>query len=91
MDTAEHDVLAHIGFPADHRAKLHSTNPIERLNGDIKRRTEVVGIFPNEQAIIRLVGAALMEQSEEWAVHRNWATCEPMIVSLQPWQRVRKS
>jgi transposase-like protein len=70
MDTAEHDVLAHIGFPAAHRAKLHSTNPIERLNGEIKRRAAVVGIFPNEQAITRLVGAILMEQSQEWAVQR---------------------
>ena len=70
MANAEHDVLAYMGFPAAHRAKLHSTNPIERLNGEIKRRTEVVGIFPNEQAITRLIGAILMEQSEEWAVQR---------------------
>ncbi len=59
-----------MGFPAAHRAKLHSTNPIERLDGEIKRRTGVVGIFPNEQAITRLIGAMLMEQSEEWAVQR---------------------
>lgn len=70
MDSAEHDVLAYMGFPAAHRAKLHSTNPIERLNGEIKRRTEVVGFFLNEQAITRLVGAILMEQSDEWAVQR---------------------
>jgi transposase-like protein len=79
MDSAEHDVLAYMGFPAAHRAKLHSTNPIERLNGEIKRRTEVVGIFPNEQAITRLVGAILMEQSEEWAVQRaRYMTLETM-------------
>jgi putative transposase len=70
MANAGHDVLAHMGFPAAHRAKLHSINPIERLNGEIKRRTEVVGIFPDEQAITRLIGAILMEQSDEWAVQR---------------------
>ena len=52
MDEAESDVLAYMSFPAAHRPKLHSTNPIERLNGEIKRRTEVVGIFPNEAAIV---------------------------------------
>lgn len=56
MDEAETDVLTYMTFPAAHRAKLHSTNSIERLNGEIKHRTEVVGIFPNEEAITRLVG-----------------------------------
>ena len=70
MDQAEADVLAYMGFPAQHRAKLHSTNPLERLNGEIKRRSEVVGIFPNEAAVTRLIGALLLEQNEEWAVQR---------------------
>ena len=70
MDDAETDVLAFMSFPKDHRPKIHSTNPLERLNGEIKRRTEVVGIFPNEAAITRLVGAILLEQNDERAVQR---------------------
>lgn len=64
--TAEEDVLAHLVRP-QHRTKPPGTNPLERSNGEIKRRTGVVGIFPNEDAIIRLVGALLLEQNDEWA------------------------
>jgi putative transposase len=71
-------VLAYMGFPKEHRAKLHSTNPLERVNGEIKRRTEVVGIFPNEAAITRLVGAILLEQNDEWAVQRARETIAPL-------------
>jgi putative transposase len=60
-------VLAYMEFPAQHRAKLHSTNPLKRLNGDIKRRIDVVGIFPNEAAATRLIGALLLEQNDESA------------------------
>jgi transposase-like protein len=70
MDGAEEDVLAYMAFPKQHWARLHSTNPIERLNGEIKRRTDVVGIFPNDDAIVRLVGALLLEHKDEWAVQR---------------------
>ena len=76
MDEAERDVLAYMSFPREHRQKLHSTNPIERLHAEVKRRTNVVGIFPNEAAITRLVGAILLEQNDEWAVSRRYMTLE---------------
>lgn len=72
MDEAETDVLAYFGFPAAHRVKLHSTNTLERLNKEVKRRANVVGIFPNEDSIIRLIGAVLMEQNEEWQLQHRY-------------------
>lgn len=72
MDRAETDVLAHLHFPAAHRLKIHSTNPLERLNKEVKRRANVVGIFPNEASIRRLIGAVLMEQNEEWLLQQRY-------------------
>ena len=76
MDKSEADVLAHLSFPKAHRLQIHSTNPLERLNAEIKRRTDVVGIFPNEAAIVRLVGALLLEQNDEWQLQRRYLQLE---------------
>jgi len=76
MDSAEHEVLAYMDFPKAHWLQIHSTNPLERLNAEIKRRTNVVGIFPNDRAITRLVGAMLLEQSDEWALQRRYMQLE---------------
>jgi putative transposase len=76
MDDAESDVLAFMSFPKAHRVQIHSTNPLERLNAEIKRRTDVVGIFPNEAAITRLVGALLLEQNDEWQLQRRYLQLE---------------
>ena len=78
MDDSEHDVLAYMTFPAQHRTKLHSTNPLERLNKEVKRRADVVGIFPNEASIIRLIGAVLLEQNDEWQLQHRYMQVEAM-------------
>ena len=78
MQQAEHEVLAYFDFPREHRTKLHSTNTLERLNGEVKRRADVIGIFPNEASIIRLVGALLLEQNDEWAILRRYLTLETL-------------
>jgi putative transposase len=76
LDRSEADVLAYMSFPKAHSKQIHSTNPLERLNAEIKRRTDVVGIFPNDAAIRRLVGALLLEQSDEWSLQRRYMQLE---------------
>lgn len=78
MDEARDDVLAFMSFPAGHWTQIYSTNPLERLNAEIKRRTNVVGIFPTDRSIHRLVGALLIEQTDEWAVQRRYMTLETL-------------
>ena len=90
MDGAESDVLAFMSFPKAHRTQIHSTNPLERLNAEIKRRTDVVGIFPNDAAITRLVGALLLEQNDEWSLQRRYMQLEG-LQSLSENQAARLS
>lgn len=80
MDVAREDVLAYSAFPREHWPQIASTDEIERLNGEIKRRLDVVGIFPNPAAVIRLVGALMLEQNDEWAVSRRYMSLESLAV-----------
>ena len=81
---AEDDVLAYYGFPVEHRRQIWSTNSLERLNKEVSRRCDVVGIFPNRQSLLRLVGAVLEEQNDEWAVGRRYFSSESMAKLVQP-------
>jgi putative transposase len=83
MDTSRDDVLAYMDFPKEHWAQIASTNPLERVNREIKRRADVIGIFPNDDAIIRLVGALMLETNDEWAVARRY-------MGLPSWGRGRQ-
>jgi putative transposase len=78
MDEARDDVLAYTAFPREHWPQISSTNPLERLNGEIKRRSDVVGIFPNDAAVVRLTGALMIEQNDEWVVGRRYMSLESL-------------
>ena len=78
MDSSREDVLAYMDFPREHWPQVASTNPLERVNKEIKRRSDVVGIFPNDEAIIRLVGALMLETNDEWAVARRYMGLESL-------------
>jgi putative transposase len=78
MDASRDDVLAYMSFPREHWTQIASTNPLERVNREIKRRADVIGIFPNDEAIIRLVGALMIETNDEWAVARRYMSLESL-------------
>jgi putative transposase len=84
IDESEVDVLAYMNFPVQHRVKLHSTNPIERLNREIKRRADVVGIFPTDGSIIRLIGAVLLDANDEWQLQHRYMQTEAMAELTTP-------
>jgi putative transposase len=78
LEAAEEELLAFMAFPREHWPKLRSTNPLERLNKEIARRSDVVGIYPNDASLIRLAGALLLEQNDEWLVGRRYLSAESL-------------
>ena len=78
MDVSRDDVLAYMSFPREHWAQIASTNPLERVNREVKRRADVIGIFPNDDAVIRLVGALMLETNDEWTVARRYMSLETL-------------
>jgi putative transposase len=84
MEDSEHDVLAYMTFPAQHRTELHSTNALERLNKEVNWRADVVGILPNEASITRLIGAVLLEQNDEWLLQHRYRQIEGMAELVPP-------
>jgi transposase-like protein len=81
---AEQDILAYMAFPPEHWTRIYSTNPLERLNKEVKRRTNVVGVLPNEAAAVRLIGALLIEQADEWEIDRRYFSQESMHRLTEP-------
>jgi putative transposase len=82
LEEAEEDLIAFYLLPQQHWTKLRSTNPLERVNKEIGRRSDVVGIFPNDASVIRLAGALLSEQNDEWLVQRRYLSVESMALIL---------
>ncbi len=84
LEAAEEEILAFYDFPREHWRQIYSTNPLERLNKELKRRSAVVGIFPNRAAVVRLLGALLAEQNDEWLVQRHYFSETSMRKLLEP-------